>query len=108
VADVERYVAEFGPLSRRTPQTLTTAGELARELEEIRGRGYAVDREESELGIGCVAFPVFLDSRERPSGAVSVATLVHRTSLEALVAEAAAIERVLEEAFGPAARSVSP
>lgn len=101
--DVERYTAEFGPLQRRTQRTLTTAAELARELAATRQRGFALDREESEVGIACIAFPVYLDSLDRPSGAVSVATLVHRTPLERLVEEAPAIRRMIEEALGPAA-----
>jgi DNA-binding IclR family transcriptional regulator len=103
LADVERYVAEFGPLQRRTEHTLTTAPELARELEEIRRRGYALDREESEVGIACIAFPVYLDSAERPAGAVSVATLVHRTPLETLEEAAPAIRALIAEALGAGA-----
>jgi hypothetical protein len=34
------------------------------------------------------AFPLFIESFTRPAGAISVATLVHRTPLEALVARA--------------------
>jgi hypothetical protein len=34
------------------------------------------------------AFPLFIESFTRPPGAISVATLVHRTPLEALVARA--------------------
>lgn len=47
---------------RKTEFTITTASELSRELEKIRQAGFALDREEMENGICCVAAPV-LNSR---------------------------------------------
>ncbi len=55
------------------------------ELELVRAQGYAVDREESELGINCVAFATFLGSPQVPSGAASVAAVANRTPLSALL-----------------------
>jgi len=46
-------------LAKRTPQTITVASRLARELEKVRHQGYAVDEEENNLGVRCVAAPVF-------------------------------------------------
>jgi len=43
---------------RKTPQTLTTAEELLSDLEAVRARGYALDDEESEEGLFCIAVPV--------------------------------------------------
>lgn len=43
---------------RKTEFTITTAGELSRELEKIRKAGFALDREEMENGICCVAAPI--------------------------------------------------
>lgn len=96
-----RFVAEHGPLARRTPNTIVTAPELAAELERTRERGYALDREESEPGVVCVALPVFLDSPRRPSGAISVSAVAHRTPLEALEVAAAEIRELVEAAVGP-------
>ncbi len=79
------------PLAQRTPHTLTSAKALATELRKIRADGYAVDDEENEPGIVCLAVPVFLTSPKRPSGAVSVSAPVYRTPLATLVAEVEAI-----------------
>ena len=91
--DDDAVLARFGdrPLAPRTPHTLTSAGALAAELRTIRARGYAVDDQENEPGIVCLAVPVFLTSPTRPSGAVSVSAPVSRTPLATLVAEVDAI-----------------
>lgn len=41
-----------------TPHTITSAQSLRRELDVIRGRGHAFDREEHEPGIICIAVPI--------------------------------------------------
>lgn len=43
----------------RTPHTLVSAEALLAELPVIRREGIAEDREEAELGVRCVAVPVF-------------------------------------------------
>ncbi|MEO5874206.1 MAG: IclR family transcriptional regulator [Streptosporangiaceae bacterium] len=42
----------------RTSHTFTSPDGLMRELEKIRRQGYALDDEEQELGVRCVAVPV--------------------------------------------------
>lgn len=46
-------------LPRLTPRTITTPGALERDLQDVRSRGFARDREESHVGVSCVAAPVF-------------------------------------------------
>src|SRR5436190_3820040 len=46
-------------LERRTPRTITTPTALRRELAAIPDRGWAVDREEGNIGVSCVAAPIF-------------------------------------------------
>jgi DNA-binding IclR family transcriptional regulator len=45
--------------TKRTPHTLTALGEIRREIEQTRKRGYSLDDEEFAPGIRCVAAPVY-------------------------------------------------
>jgi IclR family transcriptional regulator, acetate operon repressor len=54
---VRRVVARLG-LPERTPRTLTDPAAFGRELAAVRERGWAVDDEEEELGVRCLAVPV--------------------------------------------------
>jgi DNA-binding IclR family transcriptional regulator len=69
------------PLETRTPRTLVTVKALRAELERIRARGYAIDDEENETGVRCVAAPLF-DHQGRVAGGVSVSSLVYVLSPE--------------------------
>ena len=69
--EVRRLMREYG-MPRLTPNTITTLTALKTELDEIRARGYAIDREESMLGAFCVAVAI-LDVQERPIAAMSIA-----------------------------------
>jgi IclR family KDG regulon transcriptional repressor len=68
---------------RFTPHTLDTPGKLRAELEAIRGRGHAFDREEHEPGIICCAVPI-LTRTGRVIGALSVTSTTARTTIDAL------------------------
>lgn len=74
-------------LQGRTPHTMTDPKAMRRDLAAIRARGYAIDNEESELGLRSVAAPI-----RSESGAViaslSIAGPAHRISKKALVSHA--------------------
>ena len=55
----------------KTPRTVTSVRDLMREVERTRERGYALDDEENEPGVRCVAAAVVGPSG-RPLGALSV------------------------------------
>jgi DNA-binding IclR family transcriptional regulator len=87
--------ADREPLERLTAHTLVTLEALEDDFVRIRRRGYAVDNEEHEEGVGCVATPVF-DHGGRVCAAISVsgpsARVLHdnTAALGALLVEHAA------------------
>jgi IclR family acetate operon transcriptional repressor len=54
---LRRVVHRFG-LPQRTPHTITSHAAFTAELKVVRERGWALDDEEEELGVRCVAVPV--------------------------------------------------
>ena len=56
-AEMIAAVAEEG-MVKRTANTITTIAALQRTLEEVRQRGYAIDNEESEVGMRGLAAPI--------------------------------------------------
>jgi IclR family transcriptional regulator, acetate operon repressor len=73
------------PLAAPTRKTITEPQELHEELERIRVQGFAVDDQENEPGINCIAVPVFYSSPTQPTGAISLSALAHRTPLQQLI-----------------------
>jgi len=73
-------------LTRRTESTITDKRKLRKELREIRERGYAVDNEENELGVFCMASPVFGVS-ESIAAAISVTGLKRQFAKQRQIAE---------------------
>ncbi|WP_165495354.1 IclR family transcriptional regulator [Actinomadura roseirufa] len=78
-----------------TPTTITDPGALLAQLERIREQGYALDDEEKEIGVRCVAVPL----RGAPAlTALSVSGPSARMTHEA-IAEAVPIMRDAAERF---------
>lgn len=74
--EVEEILDTHG-MPRITDQTITDREEFFDELEVIRERKYATDREERLMGLCCVAAPITND-QDRSIGAISVACPLHR------------------------------
>ncbi len=68
---------------RHTHRTIASPEALRTELEKIRRRGYAVDDEELEEGLRCIAVPV-RDARGHPVAAVSVSGPSFRVTAQKL------------------------
>lgn len=59
-------------LTARTPKTITSRSALRRELVRVREVGFAVDDEESALGLRCFAVPLHFNSHPRDALSISV------------------------------------
>jgi DNA-binding IclR family transcriptional regulator len=82
--EVVQAVIEKG-LHARTLQTITDPDKLLRALDAVRQKGCAVEDEESEIGVRCIAAPIRNDAGEVVA-AVGVAGPVSRLSKKALTA----------------------
>ncbi len=67
----DREVASPGQLERRTPNTIVDPHKLFEHLRTVAGQGYALDLEECEPGLCCVAVPVY-DASGGPAAALSI------------------------------------
>jgi DNA-binding IclR family transcriptional regulator len=81
-----------------TARTITDPAELRRALEEVRGAGYAVDDEEFDPGIRCIAVPA-IDFRGKVVGSMGISGPATRMTRERLP-ELAAIVIEVGRAFG--------
>lgn len=95
---VERYLA--GPMARRTAHTIVEPGRLLSELERIRDRGLAYERQEACLGVASVATGIWNHTGKIVAAiSVSASTLAQCRRLESverpLSATAAEIQRRL-------------
>lgn len=98
--EVVKQVIDNG-LKRYTTSTITDPAALLEELDSIRAKGFAIDDEEIEVGLRCIAAPV-RNHTGQVIAAVSVAAPVQRmskknvqTTVPTVVAAAEAISRRL-------------
>src|SRR3954462_2838079 len=68
---IDLYATE--PFPARTPHTITSVDALYADLERVRSRGWAVDNEEYEEGVGCVGAPI-LNHAGEVEGALSISS----------------------------------
>ena len=82
-------------LEARTPKTNTDPDRLRRTLNAVRERGFAVEDEESEAGMRCIAAPVWNAAREAVA-AVGVAGPVQRLPDDVLTSFAPHVVKTAE------------
>ena len=98
---VQEFVARHQPaMVAHTAHTITTAAALHEELTAIRRDGYALDREENEVGINCLALPLFMTSTTVPDGAISITAVAQRFPLDRLEASIDAARTMIREHLG--------
>ena len=84
-------------LERLTARTLTSADSLERELSKIRKQGFAVDNEEYELGVVCVAAAI-IGADGDAAGALSISGPTERMRVANLTLLGALVRRHAAEA----------
>lgn len=91
---VEAYLARTS-LRAFTPKTLASPDLLRAELEQARLRGFALDDEEREAGVCCVAAPIF-DRFGRCVAALSISGPITRLSLDRAAALGPQVRRAAD------------
>ncbi|MGX1161369.1 IclR family transcriptional regulator [Arthrobacter sp. SLBN-100] len=108
VESIKQWIGSV-PLIAATQNTITSAQELHAAFNEIREQGFAVDDQENEAGINCIAVPVFFSSPAHPSCAISLSTLAHRTPLRQLGDAVGSIQAASGRPYGhPQGRHTRP
>ncbi|RJX32458.1 MAG: IclR family transcriptional regulator [Desulfarculus sp.] len=97
-------IVEERGLPAFTQHTITTWKNLEAELQRIRAQGYALDNEEIEIGLKCVAAPVFFEGSVVAGLSVSVPRErfdQNQPALIAMVTRAAReLSQVLQDSIG--------
>jgi len=78
----QRRLLESAPLRRQTPATIVDRKRLLAVLREVRAHGYAVEQDQTDLGVTCVGAPVFRDGEV--AGAISISVPTARGNAERL------------------------
>ena len=81
--ELEEFIEENNLLKPFTKNTITDRDKLIQELEQVRKNGYALDREENDLGIFCVATPIY-DHHKNIIAALGTSIPIQRLSSDFL------------------------
>lgn len=100
---VENYLSRR--LAAATSCTVTDPDRMWRELVDARAHGFATERNESMIGLSCVAAPIFGPGTQHPIAAVSVSILGGQMSPLDYVTTAQSTARSISSALRSAVRS---
>lgn len=81
--EVDRIVKKHGPLTKRTPATITDLNELKSELRSVRLQSWATVEDEWNIGTIGIAVPIF-GASEQVVAALAVGSHKERRSVEEL------------------------
>jgi len=93
--DVERILQKKG-LASFTPNTITSSDALFADLEQSRIRGWSIDDEERNVGMRCLAAPIFNEFGEAAAG-ISISGPTVRMSNEKLGELGPVVKRAAEK-----------
>ncbi len=92
---LDQFISEAG-LEALTKNTITTKPRLMQELDIIRKNGYALDNEECEIGVRCIAYPLRNYTGNIIAG-MSVTGPITRMSKSVIAAKQPMLERISAE-----------
>ena len=95
-------------LARRTPKTITAPDRIQKALAAVRQRGCAIEDEESELGMVCVAAPIRDDAGEVVAavGIAGPATRLSKRSVATIIPHVIATADQVSSRLGYRARAI--
>ncbi|HHI69566.1 MAG TPA: IclR family transcriptional regulator [Rhodobacteraceae bacterium] len=88
---IAKYISS-APLTAFTDNTIHSKAELLAELEKIKKDGYAFDNEEKNIGMRCIAAPIFNSFGEVVAG-ISISGPSARLSLERIPSVGAVVAK---------------
>ncbi len=93
--DVQRILRSEG-LPKFTDKTITEMDALLKELQQIRQQGFALDNEEFEEGLRCIAVPLF-NSQNKVMASMSISGSTARIHEGTIPSYLEALEKTREE-----------
>lgn len=75
---LENYV-----YTEQTKYSVTNENDLYKELENVAKQGYAIDNQENELGVQCIAVPIY-NHTGQVTAAISMSSIISRITEEEL------------------------
>jgi DNA-binding IclR family transcriptional regulator len=97
-AETREHILSKQLYIRHTRNTITSPRALQRELSKVRKQGYAIDDEEEELAVRCVAVPVMHPSG-RFAAALSVTGTTQQIPMSAIDEVAEQLQKVASAIF---------
>lgn len=96
--DQRKWLYKSVGLPRMTEHSICDPKALEKDLHEVRKNGFAIDRQENEIGAYCVGMPIF-GPFEQVVGAISVSGVIQRMTPD-LVAEVVRLLRTHTQRIG--------
>ena len=93
-----KKILEDRELPRLTENTITDKEELEKELNEVKEQGFALDREENERDVRCIAVPI-MNYKGKVIAAISISSPIFRINKD--------VQNNLKEALMEISRKIS-
>lgn len=80
--EIQQFLKDYH-FTQQTKYTITTQDEFLAQLEKVHQQGYAIDNQENELGVRCIAIPL-LNYENKVLASISISTLISQVDNERL------------------------